>query len=802
MTGALDPLGHDARHAFRTISRMPGVSAVVVLSLAVGIGMNTVVFSWIQARFFRPLPGVPAGFTFQLLEPRTAGGLYTGMSWREYVDVRDRVDGFRDVLTFRMIPVYLGPAGAVERVFGLLVSENYFSALGVRPVAGRFPGPDDTGPGAAPAAVISYGLWQSRFGGSPAAPGRTLRINGQDLTVIGVAPQAFQGTVLGLAFDVWLPAAIAPTLFPGSRELEDRRVRGYSAMGRLRPGVTREQAQQQLTAAMADLARTYPETNAAVSGEVRPIWQSPRGPQRLLTPALAVLQALMLLLLLAVCGNAATLVLARASARQREIAVRLAIGAAPRRIASLLLAESVTLAVAGAVLAVPIAAWGTRAFQLLPLSGLPIRFQTSVDGAGLAFAMILGVACGIVFGAAPAVQLARVDPQAVFRAGSRSAGRSALRNGLMGVQVALALVVLIAAGSFMRSFLATRHTDPGFRRDGVLLAAYDLGWRGPSGAPAFAARVLDRVRALPGVEGVAIASSVPLDIHGLPSRGIRVEGRTRTEPGSDQALTNTVTPGYFEVMGIPIRRGRDFAGLRDAAAPPQAVVNEAFVSRFLGTLEPLGRRLEMRGRTYFIAGVVRDSLYNAFGEPPTPIVYLSYRDNPMAVGEIHLRTRPGAEHASAGTLRRVVLDLDPEVPVFNVRTLADHVDTNLVFRRVPARMFSLLGPLLLMLAATGIYAVVAYTVSLRTMEIGVRMAIGASARRIIAQVVTESLGVIVLGALLGWSMAFFVAMALGAVDAAVFAGVPFLLLLVAAFACWLPARRITRVDPVIALRVE
>ena len=471
-----------------------------------------------------------------------------------------------------------------------------------------------------------------------------------------------------------------------------------------------------------------------------------------------------------------------------------------------MLTENVLLGLAGAGLGAIIAVWGTPALVTLPLSGLPIRFQTSVDGVGLAFAMVLGIACGLAAGAFPAVQLARVDPQGALRAGARTAGRSGLRHALMSIQVGLALVVLILAGLSYRSVTETRGTDPGFRRDGVLLAAYDLSGRtaGPAASRTFAARLLTSLRALPGVDGAAIALFVPLEIHGLPSRAFTVEGRARTEADEDQALLNTVTPGYFDLMGIPILAGTDFADLNDAVTSPQVIVNEAFVRRYLDNALPLGRRITARGRTLAIAGVARNSLYNAFGERPTPIIYFSYRDMPFAAGEIHVRTRPGSETVAAQDVRRVVRDLDAELPLFNVRTLTDHIETNLVFRRVPARLFSILGPLLLMLAAIGIYAVVAYTVSLRTMEIGVRLALGATVRRLIAQFVGESLVVVGLGALVGWALALAAAIVIAPdrIDVPVFAGVPAILLLVAALACWIPVRRATRISPMAALREE
>jgi putative ABC transport system permease protein len=445
---------------------------------------------------------------------------------------------------------------------------------------------------------------------------------------------------------------------------------------------------------------------------------------------------------------------------------------------------------------------------------LPIRFQTSVDGLTLLFAILLGVGCGVIVGAAPAMQLARLDPHAALRSGARSAGRSRMRNALMAVQVGLALVVLIVAGLFFRNFLETRAADPGFRREGVLLAAYDLAGRTSDAAftRTLAERLLERVRALPAIESAAIAAAVPLDIHGLPPRVFTLEGRARPDGELDEALTNTVTPGYFEVMDIPMRAGADFADLADPAAPPQAIVNEAFVVRYVGDRgnarpsveSALGRKLEARGRAYSIVGVVRDSLYNAFGEPSTPAIYFSYRDSPSPRGEIHVRVRGGAEAAVSADLRRVVRDLDPELPLFNVRSLTDHVETNLILRRIPAQMFAVLGPLLLTLAAIGIYAVVAYSVSLRTTEIGVRLALGATARRVVGQFVRETLGVIGLGALVGWAVAFVLVMdfAGGSIDVTVFAGVPAILLLVAGVACWVPARRAARVAPIVALRQE
>jgi predicted permease len=796
----------DLRHAFRMIGRMPGLSAVVILSLGVGIGVNTAVFSWIQAVVLRPLPGVANAASFLLVEPRSETGSYPGVSWLEYRDLKEALGAFEEPLVFRMASLSLGEASRSERVYGLLVSDNYFSSLGLRPALGRFPAASEVA-GEEPGVVISNTLWQARFGGAASALGQTLHVNDRDLIVVGVTPPGFQGTVLGLEFNLWIPATLAPSLLAGSRELEDRNSRGYSMMGRLRPGTSAAQAQVEVDAAMRHLAVLYPETNAGVQGEVMPFWRAPRGPQRLMARGLWILQGVLLLLLLAVCGNTANLLLARASAREREIGVRLALGAGPWRIVRLLLAESLLLALLGASLGVAIAFWASEALRAVPtIASFPVKFQTPVDALGLGFAILIALLCGLVFGAAPAFQLARLDPQVAIRSGPRPGGRGRMQGALMGAEVAIALVVLVVAALFFRSFHDTRDTDPGFKREGVLLAAYDLTGRGvddDASARSFAARLLKRVRALPGVEEVAIARGVPLDIHGLPARAFTLEGRGQTNAAPDRALVNTVTPGYLRVMGIPLVTGADFADLDDPTKEPQAIVNEEFVRRYLEGRPAIGRRLESRGGRYTIVGVARNSLYESFGEPSQPVIYFSYRDRPGWIGEIHVRTRAGSEATLADGLRRAVRDIDSTLPVYDVRTLGEHVEKNLFFRRIPARLFAVLGPLLLMLAAIGIYAVVAYTVAQRTTEIGVRLALGGTARRIQALIVGDSLRVIAVGALTGWMIAFVVYIHVarsGSIDVPVLVGVPLVLLLAATVAAWIPARRATRDDPMLALR--
>jgi macrolide transport system ATP-binding/permease protein len=797
------------RHAFRTIGRMPGLAAVVVLSLGVGIGVNTAVFSWIQTILLKPIPGVDESGSFYHIEPKSDTGSYPGMSWAEYRDLTAQLAAIEELVAFRMAPLNVGESGRTERTYAQLVSGNFFTALRLRPAAGRFITPAEVErPGSEPVAVMSHDYWQTHFAGASSAIGQTIRVNDRELTIIGVAPKGFQGTILALQFDLWVPATMAPELFAGSSELVDRNQRGYSALGRLNAGADEARATGEFTAAMRALAASFPESNGRISGELMPYWKAPRGPQMMFITALGVLQGVMLLVLLAVCGNTANLVLARASARHREVGVRLALGAGPGNVIRLMLTENLLLGIAGAIVGILIAWWGNEALRSMPPYGaFPVRFQTSLDSLGLVFAVALGVGSGLVFGAAPAWQLGRIDPQQALRSGSKSSGRSAVRDSLMAIQCGLALLVLVVAGLFFQSFVETRETNPGFQVEGLLLATYDLsGTVTTDEYPRqFATQLLDRLQRVPSVQSVALANAMPLDIHGLPLRGFTLEGRAESSQQSESALSNIVSPGYFKTMNIPIVAGGDFAGMLDRTTPPQVIVNEEFVRRYIAPADPMGRRLQNGGETYTIAGVVKDSTYEAFGEPPTPAFFFSYRDRARWLGEIHLRARPGSETLLASEVQRAVREIDASLPVYNIRTMAEHIERNLFLRKIPARMFLVIAPLLLALVAIGIYAVISYTVSQRTIEIGVRIAMGATSNRVVKQIVKEGLIVASAGLFLAWVIAALVQLHLftaGPGAWTVLMAVPALLFAVAGLACWLPARRATTVDPVVALRAE
>ena len=816
----LEQLVRDFRFALRMLAKSPGYTCVIIASLALGIGANTVVFSWIQWAILNPLPAVSRAGQLHVIEPRDAGGTYVGSSWREYLDLREHTHTFADITAFRFRrPLSLGEPGSDERAWAMFVSGNYFSFLGLHAAQGRFFRPDEVSqPGGAPVAVVSHLFWRNRLGGAPDVIGRTLRLNDRVLTIVGIAPEDFQGTFSGLAFDLWVPATMITELMPDLRELERRDARGFYLMGRLAAGVTPAQAQADLDAAMGDLAASYPDTNRNLAADLRPLWRAPRTAQTLLAGAFGTLQAIVLLVLLVVCTNTAHLLLARATVRRREIAIRLAIGASRVCIVRQLLTESLVLALAGGVFGVLLALWGIDMLRAIPMPGdLPLRIDPHLDPGSLLYSLGLGVACGLVFGLAPALQLARSDVGEALKAGARdtgSRGFKVLRDLLVGLEVALALVVLVVTGIFLKSFSNARTLDPGFRAPGILLAAYDLTARGYDAktGPAFLAELLTRVRARPEVESAAVAAAVPINIGGLPSTTFEIEGRP-DEPGRpDRALFYQVTPGYFATMGIPFTAGTDLTDLADLTRQPELVINDEAARRFWPGESPLGRRVNIPGvsqNAWQVVGIVRTSRAESLTERPKPLFYFSFRDRFWFAGAIHVRVRAGDPLAFLPALRAVVRELDPNLPLADARTLAQHLENQAFMRRTPVRMLSVLGPLALALAAIGIYSVLAYAVAQRTQEIGVRLALGATPRGIVCMVMREGLRVVVASALVGWLLAFaigwFLSRRIGNValgDPLIYLGVPALLLAVAGFACWLPARKASHVDPLCALRAE
>jgi len=798
------------RTVTRGIAHAPFHHAVIILSLAVGIGVNTVVFSWLRQAVFSPLPGI--GHPVAALETKDDTGNYVPLSWLEYKDVRAMLPSFTGVLAHRPRAYNLGENERDQRIFGMLVSENYFELLGLRPHLGRFFLPEEaTRPGQAPVVVLSHAFWRGHYREDPGILGRTLKLNGRALTVVGVAPEGFHGAMHSLSFDVFLPLTIAAELQPASTELSSRATRNYYMLALPKSGIPAAQLRGELDAAAARLRKDYPETNKGFALELMPLWRAPRGGQ-LASTGLATLQVFAFLILLVVCANTASLQLARASTRRREIGVRLALGAGPGRIVAQLLGESLLLAGTGAALGVFLALWGVDLIRQMPVPGtLPVRLGLELDWGGLVFALLLGGGCGVLFGLAPALQLGRTDVQTALRAGRGStAGRSRLRSALIGVEVATALVVLVLAGLFLKSFRNARTASPGYDTPRVLLASLDLAGRGYNAdrGRALLDELLARLRQAPGIEQAAMGGQVPLEVRGLPTGVISVEGK-EFDPGR-KILYYNVSPGYFATLGIPIVSGADLAPLGRVDLPLDAVINEEMARRYWPGESPVGRRFEVSKKHYVVAGVVPSVKLTSLNEAPRPAAWLTLRAQFVFTPTLHVRATAGADPLGlAAGVRSTLRQLDPELPALDVRTLAQHVDNNLFLQRLPAQMLAVIGPLALALAAIGLYAVLAYSLAQRTQEIGVRIALGATPGGVVRQMVREGMAVALAGSTCGLIVAlgagwFFRPVLVGVPfgDPLIYLGIPTLLLAVAALACWLPARRAARVDPLIALRAE
>lgn len=799
------------RSAFRHLLKAPLLNAVIILSLAAGIGVNTVVSSWLRQSIFEPLPGV--GAPVMLLEVRDDTGTYTGSNWLEYQDLRELLPSLSGLAAHRLRALNLGDSERDARLYAEYVSANFFSLLGVRPALGRFFLPGEVAqPGTAPVVVVSHAMWQGYFQGAPDVIGRPLKLNGLTFTVIGVAPADFHGAYNNLGFDVWVPLTMSDELVPATTDLTSRRSRSYQLLAQVRPDVAPAQVQAELDRATRKLAAAYSESNRNASFQLLPVWRSPRSGTAMVG-SLATLQVFALLILIVVCANTANLLLARATTRRREIGVRLALGAGARQILAQLLSESVLLALLGAGLGLLYTLWGMDLLKQIQVpTSVPISLSPHVDLFSLLFATGISVVCGILFGLAPALQLARANVLECLRGGrGLSGGRSLMHDLLVGAEVAVALVVLVLAGLFLKSFNNSLNFAPGYDTGRVLLANVDLAGRGynQQTGTTLLTNLLPRLSALPGIESVSAASAVPLDVRGLPRSNIKVEGKSDNPAHPEQIIFYHITPGYFATLGIPFVEGRDLASLDRADLPLDAIVNEEMARRCWPGTSPLGRRFEVGGTFYTVAGVVRNAKYVALTETPQPAAWLTLRAQFIFSPTLHVRVAAGAPAALLPAIRHAVRGLDPDLALTYTLTFAQHIDNNLVVQRMPARMLSVLGPLALLLAAIGLYAVIVYSLGQRVQEIGVRLALGATPRGVVRMIVWQGLRTILIGTAIGLAISFFAGYLLKPVlvgvplgDPLVYGGVPALLLGVALLACWLPARRAARVDPMTALRAE
>jgi predicted permease len=808
----------DLRLAIRTLLTRRAFTAVAVLTVALGIAANATVFTWVEAVLLRPLPGVPDQGRLYTLHGTTRTRADLSTSYPNFRDMREALP--RDIGTmtaYRLTPASLrgdGATGSAERAWATLVSGNYFDVLGIGAAAGRLlTSDDDRTPGGHAVAVLGHAYWQRRFGGDPSIVGRTITLNGQPFTVVGVSAPAFRGTFIGLSVDLFVPMMMQKTMIPGDR-LPDRGHHWLKVLVRLAPGADREAADAALRVVAARLAQADPRLNEGRGVAIFPLWSAPAEASGFMGPVLAVLAGVVAVVLLIACANVANLLLARATSREREVAIRLAIGASRGQVVRQMLVESVTLAALGAAGGVLVSHWASRALTaFIPPTGNPIDLALGTSPLVVAAGAALGLVTGLVFGLVPALQFSRPSLVPALREGvgaSGPRGRARLRHGLVVLQVALSLLLLVTAGLFVRTLREVRHEDLGFSARHGLLASMDLaptGWT-PQQGRHFYREVVERVGALPGVAAAALASDVPLGFSGGSDTSGRIEGYT---PAPDEEITlhyNRVGPGYFEAFGVPLLRGRDFTARDESGAPGVVIINETMARRYWKGRDAIGGRVTLGERTLEVIGIARDGKYRSVTEPPRAYMYLPLLQFYGPTPTLHVRTEGDPEGLLAA-IRREVASLAPDVPLFETRTYAEHREFSLLLQRLAGSLLGIFGGLALLLASIGLYGVLAYIVGQRRREMGVRMALGATPREVVRLVVAQGMRLVLIGTALGLGAALLAGpllasqlVGVSATDPLTYGATLTVLMTATLVACTVPALRAAHVDPVTVLRNE
>jgi predicted permease len=816
----MNTLLQDLRFGLRMPAKNPGFTAVVVLTLALGIGAATTVFSWIDAALLRPLPGVEKADELAAFETVAPNGDFLTTSYPDYRDYRDHLASLAGLAATQFTPFSIGPQDHAQQVWGEMVTGNYFAVLGVKPILGRAFSAEEGGekPNAFPVAIISSRLWQSQFNADPSIVGKTIRVNQHELTIIGVAPPDFRGTISGLAFDLWVPYMMLPEL-QGVDEwmLHDRGNRQLICVARLKPGVTLEQARSEIAALARFMAKADAGTNQGISATVLPIWKSHFGAQSLLLKPLRILMAVCLVVLLIVCANVANLLLARLTARQKEFSVRLALGAARFRLMRQVLTESLVLAAAGAAAGVALTLWMGGALQfMVPASHFPVALDARVNGRILLFTVLACVSATLLSGIVPALQVARTDLNEHLKEGGRSgtSGESShrLRGSLVVAELSLAIMALVCAGLLVRSFAAARTVNPQFDPDHVLVSRFYINTTGYNleQRKQFCLRLGQKLEAGPSITGVAYSDVDPLGMLSGWWEPLEVEGYIPS-PGENMRINRSVvSPGYLRLMRIPRLEGRDFTEQDDETRTPVMIVNQTFVKRFFGGQDPIGRKVHAWGKWCKVIGEVKDSKYINLTEAPLPFFYAPFRQVYRAdMGLVfYIRTTTDPNGAFT-TLRQDIQSTDPNVAIVDAAPLAQHIVQSLYPEKIAAYLLSVLGGLALLLAAVGLYSVMAYSVAQRTHEIGIRMALGADPLHVLGLVVGQGLPLTLIGIGAGMAASLAVTRLLASflygtttTDPITFIAVPLLLAGVALLATYIPARRATKVDPLVALRHE
>jgi predicted permease len=811
----MERLLQDIRFGLRQLLRKPGFAALAIISMALGIGANTSIFSLLDTALLRPLPVHEPSQLVELYGTLHNGADITLQSYPNYKDYRDRNTVLSGLSAYRLVVSALSHGGSNQRVWGYLVSGNYFDVLGVKPALGRaFLPEEDQTPGSHPVAVLSHGCWERRFGANPAIVGQTVQFNGRAFTVVGVAPKGFMGTEVAYQPEFFIPMMMGKEIEPGSTWLESRTSDNSFVVGRLKPGVSTAQAQAELQTLTAQLAKDYPENAGRGLVLSKPGLFLPEIRNAVFGFA-GIIAAVGALVLLLACVNLANLLLARATERRKEIAVRLAVGASRKRLIRQLLTESLLISCAGGVCGAGLAAFINSAVRNLRLPvEVDLLFDLRTDWRVLTFTLVLSLATGLLFSLIPALQSSKPQLVPALKDEASMAGfrRSRLRNSLVVLQVALSLVLLISAALIVRGLQAAQKVRPGFSPENRVALSFDLPLQGYDEARGrgFYAQVLERAAALPQVESVSVVDNLPLGLN-YSSSTIYAEGTEFTSVSNlPQAVPISVGPRFFETMGIPLR-GRDFRMEENKVENRVAVVNETFARRFYAGQDAIGKRFNYGGPDkpfWQIIGVVPDGKYTSLGEDPKAAVFQPFFRDYEGGATIVAKVR-GDARAGLNALKGVVQQLDPALPIYSTKTLTEHMGTSLFPARMAAIALGSFGVLALVLAAVGIYGVMSHVVAGRTREIGLRMALGAQLSDVRKLIVRQGMWLAAIGSLIGLALALTGARLLksflygvSATDPLTFTGIGLLLLTIALLACWIPARRASRVDPMIALRAE
>jgi macrolide transport system ATP-binding/permease protein len=811
----------EIRQAFRLLAKNPGFTAIAALSLALGIGANSAIFSLADAILLRPLPVAHAS---QVLSVRTEtpSTPLDGLSFPEYRDIRDKNQSLEGLIAFQFTTVGFAASGKAlpQMRMGQMVSDNFFNVLGVQPSLGRAFLPNEGKvPGRDAILILSHQFWENEFASDPSAIGRTVRMNGVNFTIVGVTPKSFTGIDQWIRPYFYVPLTMAPRLLVASDPnlLEQRGNRMFNAKGRIKPGVSREAAQAELTAIGRNLEKAYPDTNRNRSVILRTEFEDRVQQDPWDSRLVLMLMALVGLVLLIACANVANLLLARSQARSREIAIRLAIGAGRVRLLRQLLIESLILALCGCVLGMGFAFGGIRFLQTLKVpTDLPVIIAVQLDQRVFLFSLLAALLSALVFGIAPAWQALKTDLVPALRSAGLTASarrRTIGRNALVVSQVALSVVLLVAAGMLFDGFRKMLVMNPGFRIDHILTMDFDTSLVPASPATHdFYRNLIDRARALPGVRSATLSLVVPL-APAQSGQTVIPEGYQFTKgQETAQVFQNSVDEQYFDVMQTPIVRGRAFTASDKADSTRVAIVNQAFAEKYWPNQDSIGKKIrldDVNGPLFQVVGVAKTAKYLFIAEPPTPFLYLPFTQHPQTRMSILVETY-GDPAAMTAPLREVVRSINPDQPIYNTHTLASFYEQRGtgIFLMI-LQLVGSMGLLGLVLAVVGLYGLIAYSVSRRTQEIGIRMALGAQRSDVAAMILRQGFVLAIVGIAIGFAASIAVRgilvqglIGLGSLSPAVLAIVPLALLLVTMAACYLPARRAAQVDPLRALRWE